>query len=643
MYHPLHLLLYRALPFTAAFNLELFLSYPLMLWGMFLLLRRWSLVRSAAIFGALVFTFSGFNLLHFMHMHAVAVIAHTPWLLLAIDILMRGVGRRRAGMFAAVAALTASQVLLGFPQSMWFSIIAEILYILLLIPFRRPVVKVSTLAAAKIAGVLIGAVQILPTWDQVHNSVRLTGEVFKSGMFSLEKVNILQLVGPYLFENRVVASGADVSTHEFGLYNGAAALLLMVVLACIIGKVGRSRRLGIGALAVTALALLLALGENGPFWPLVVRLPLVSMFRASTRYVVLVHLAMAVGAAVAFDYIVRLRKTGGTLGLARLSPLAVIVVASLAAVAVARRGDLAPFAQRNVFLTASGVAIVAAGAVLVAAAARGKCWALAGLVLFTALDQGLYGLSYVHKKRPETLARYIPKASLPVDSTYYRIERSPAHTNSPILAGYRLSNGFVSFPPTSALDYTKTAALRVAGVKWRIVRIENADERGRQEFRVYEVSAPMPRVRLVSKAVVAEDPNDALERIDISESALVAESVDLQDGPPGEATITRDAPGDVTIEVASSTRQLLVFAERFHEGWHVSIDGRPERIVRVYGDFMGCVVEAGAHEVRFVFRPASLHLGRRLSIAGLALAAVLVALYGFLDRRRARAARPSAP
>ncbi|MHC4714716.1 MAG: hypothetical protein ACYTAN_15850, partial [Planctomycetota bacterium] len=34
MYHPLHLLLYRALPFTAAFNLELFLSYPLMLWGM---------------------------------------------------------------------------------------------------------------------------------------------------------------------------------------------------------------------------------------------------------------------------------------------------------------------------------------------------------------------------------------------------------------------------------------------------------------------------------------------------------------------------------------------------------------------------------------------------------------------------------
>src|SRR5215208_4317721 len=59
-YHPLHLLMYRYLPLGMAFDLELLLSYPAMLAGMYLLLRRWLGRRDAAMFGALVFTFSGF-------------------------------------------------------------------------------------------------------------------------------------------------------------------------------------------------------------------------------------------------------------------------------------------------------------------------------------------------------------------------------------------------------------------------------------------------------------------------------------------------------------------------------------------------------------------------------------------------------
>ena len=78
-------LLYRFLPLTVAFDLELLISYPLMLWGSYLLLRRWLVRRDAALLGALAFTFSGFNLLHFVHPNAVAVVAHWPWLLWAID------------------------------------------------------------------------------------------------------------------------------------------------------------------------------------------------------------------------------------------------------------------------------------------------------------------------------------------------------------------------------------------------------------------------------------------------------------------------------------------------------------------------------------------------------------------------------
>ena len=95
MYHPLHRLLYGYLPLVHAFNIELFLSYPVMLAGMFVLLRRLGLRRDSSIFGAMLFAFSGFNLLHFVHMQAIATVAHIPWLLVAIDVSVRATSRSR--------------------------------------------------------------------------------------------------------------------------------------------------------------------------------------------------------------------------------------------------------------------------------------------------------------------------------------------------------------------------------------------------------------------------------------------------------------------------------------------------------------------------------------------------------------------
>src|SRR5262249_20943548 len=130
-YHPLHWLLYRTLPLALAFDLECWLSYPLMLFGTYLFLRRWKLCREAAGFGALVFTFGSFNLLHLMHLNAMAIVAHLPWLLWAIDLMLRPSAssvseiktkttRRLA--FCAVALFTGSQLLLGYPQYVMYSL-----------------------------------------------------------------------------------------------------------------------------------------------------------------------------------------------------------------------------------------------------------------------------------------------------------------------------------------------------------------------------------------------------------------------------------------------------------------------------------------------------------------------------------------
>ena len=66
-------------------------------------------------------------------------------------------------------------------------------------------------------------------------------------------------------------------------------------------------------------------------------------------------------------------------------------------------------------------------------------------------------------------------------------------------------------------------------------------------------------------------------------------------------------------------RQLVSLSESWHEGWRVTVDGQPRPLVRVYGDFIGAVVEAGDRDVAFRFQPWSFRVGAWMSAVGLGL------------------------
>ena len=125
LFHPFHQLLYRLLPLGTAFNLELIANYPAAFAGTFWFLRRLRFSHPAALFGSMLFAFSGFNLLHHHHINMVAVVAHMPWLLAAADALIVDESRRaRTLAFAAIAVILASELLLGFPQAVWWNMMA---------------------------------------------------------------------------------------------------------------------------------------------------------------------------------------------------------------------------------------------------------------------------------------------------------------------------------------------------------------------------------------------------------------------------------------------------------------------------------------------------------------------------------------
>ncbi|MDA1229582.1 MAG: hypothetical protein O2856_02285, partial [Planctomycetota bacterium] len=206
-YHPLHLLLYRFLPLTTAFNLEVLLSYPFMLFGMQLFLRRHLIRNDAAWLGAIVFTFSGFCTLHFLHPNAIAVVAHIPWLLLVQDVLLRpnaGSPRWRVPAEVSIALLTGSQLLLGYPQYVWFSLLAEVSLCIGLCGWNwRGLRILSLIGLLKCFGFTLGAVQLLPSMAALAESDRtsLPPEFFFQ--HPLSPVEMLQWIGPFLTKHRV--------------------------------------------------------------------------------------------------------------------------------------------------------------------------------------------------------------------------------------------------------------------------------------------------------------------------------------------------------------------------------------------------------------------------------------------------------
>jgi len=101
--------------------------------------------------------------------------------------------------------------------------------------------------------------------------------------------------------------------------------------------------------------------------------------------------------------------------------------------------------------------------------------------------------------------------------------------------------------------------------------------------------------------------------------ALCEVPLGLPASEPGTAAVISERPGRLNIEVDCPAPQLLVVAESYHHGWHATVDGKATGLYRTNGDFMGCMVGPGKHQVILQFQPASLQRGWLVSCFGLSL------------------------
>jgi hypothetical protein len=658
-YHPLHLFLYRRLPLDLAFSLETFLHGPLLFVGLFVFLRRY--VRgTAALLGSLCYAFCAGSVLHNIYPNYQGVIAHLPWILWLMDVASAtsSASRRRIAL-VGVALLTGSQLLLGAPQALSFSLFAEALFAMFLLWHRQPAWTFGPAwIAANLLGLVIGGVQVLATRALLAQSTRGAFDPF---IGSLLPSQLAQLLAPDLLSNHLPPYACSEP-----LYFGAVPLILALWwLASAWRWTGRvdtvddasskeiaANRLGVFALVLGLLSAWLSLGKHGYLYYLQTTLPLVGQLRLPGRYFTLVAFSFSILGAVAFHRLLvslALRRQGPWRQL--FLPWAGVLAALLLGLTfrLVYPKENGSSIHRNYF---AGALFLGGAALALTTAARGRMVGLYVLIALAVTDIEVFSLKAPFWPRESlwgglpTLAEFRDRAEAPpwpregrwLDSAFE--VPHPGLLNQPVLEGYH-----GGLEPSKRLDYHTLAALRVANTAWHhLSRCEKSISFAglrRVTDLWYEVPNPLPRLRLVSQTKVSESPGTDIQSLDIETTALVTHPLALQAGEPGTTQMIHEQPGELKIQVHAPGRRLLVLADSFDPSWNVTIDGTPATVERVNGDFLGCVVEDGSHEVRFDYQPTSIYYGRILSLTGLGLALLLASASGLqllIQSRRAAGA-----
>ncbi|MFW6189392.1 MAG: YfhO family protein [Planctomycetota bacterium] len=326
--YPVFLLLFGFLKPEVAYNYYTVLHFAMAGVGTYALARTLSLRRSAALLAGICYMLSGPVLYHAHHTNIVVGVAWLPVLLALIEL---GFRRRTLPWFLGLGAGTGLTILGSQPQYTLYVGLTCAIYAgwrLFLVARsgeqRHGLLRLAGgLGAAVVIGVLLSAVQVLPTLELVARTSR--GAAGVGGQTPGVPGNLLTLLLPFSFGSPGFASywgATDPGLYsELTMFLGAGPLMLAVVGA----YADRSRRtlffVGLGLFAF-----IFSLGYHGSVYNIFGLLPVFRASRFPTRFAFVLALCTALLAGTGLQAVLYGRE--------RLRVRRAAVVASVAVLGV---------------------------------------------------------------------------------------------------------------------------------------------------------------------------------------------------------------------------------------------------------------------------------------------------------------------
>jgi hypothetical protein len=687
-FYPTHAL-YLILPVPLALAGSTVLHLLLAFFGTVLFARWAGFGAAAAALAAMLFVLRG----HVPHLllwpNQLEAVAWLPIGCLAVLALVR---KPQIEWMLVLACVMGASWFAGYPQPTVYSHYAwATLLILLLLGHRAEPRRWFTASGLFVGAAFLGAglasVQLLPAAELALLGTRDTRELTANVMFPLGGP-IIGNPGLSIFRRE----GITGSQHSIGVL--ALSLVPVAVLA------REYRALVAWAFLFGVVSLLYVFGPLTSVFDMLIKLPLLASFRAPSRAVFLTDFCVAMLAAAGLEALLagpracRVGRGAAVLALGALTAVLGLVVAGWWS-AGDRRWPLLVGAGLLVLLIVSLVRPVDRRALAIGVLV------LAGLEVFLAPPQRLRlpyapDATSIYRTHAET---YAEVARLAGGARAWVIDASGAPAIAKkvaTLSGLRsvddyepvnlrrqaeyftyLTDGTATLtgPPWVFGGAIRAVAvpgrlplssrrrlLDLAGVRYVVMPrglFHRADVRAMTDtagFRlrsaadadllVFENPHAFPRAFVVYRATPAPPPDTLLARLadeafdPMLESYVEGPGISsAADGPLRgvPATIVRDDEEVVEVDATLAADGLLVLADSFYPGWRATVDGISAPIVAANHLFRAVPVPAGAHRVRFEYRPMTFTAGAALSLA--ASGAVIVLLF---VARRSRGALPRA-
>jgi hypothetical protein len=638
-------LLYLTLP------LEWSLSFfsLLHLWfaglGMFFLARRWTGNPFAAAFAGTAFAFNGFTLNLLMWPSHIATFSWLPWVILALESAWRDGGKK----IPLAAFVGAMQMLAGGPETIFLTwLLGSALWLQQIIQGNAP--RGRMLWRYLLAAVLVfalSAAQLLPFLDLVAHAQRQTG--YTDLRWSMPGFGLANFLVPMAFGSTVTEGiffqHGQYWTSSYYLGMGTLWLAILAVAGL---RERRIRPLGV----IACIALLCALGENTPVYPLVRKLiPQLSFITYPVKYVMVAIFAAPLLAAFA---LANLNRAGR-----RLLPVGTLLLLALGGIVIWTQStpgpdDDLPAALLNGISRAGFLVLTGAVLFFVWRGAKSPLLRLAPWLLLPVAWLDVY----THEPRqnptapPSIYAPNLARARLAMNPQPElggsRAMLSPAAAlaltrlsvgdpknnflakrigycaNVNLLDAVPKVDGFFSLTPRE-FDGLLSLVYSATNGNWSALE----DFMGVSQFTApdnFFVWQPrpnfLPLVTAGQKPVFLDDTNTlwAFGRNDFNGRKMVFLPPPTRSlvtvSNQTEASVSQCKFGNDTVDfqTEAAAPTLAVISQTYDHHWQAEVDGQAVPLLRANVAFQAVSVPAGTHQVHLYYRDRAFEIGAALSI-----------------------------
>ena len=682
LFYPLGFLYYLVPP-DIAYKYSIVLHFVLGSLFMYLFMRSLEIQRRACFFSAIVFMFNGYFMGHLYAGH-LSFVQNYVWIPLIFYFLNRFVNKASLSDAVAAGFVLGFQILGGFPQIAFYTILASSLFIFVQgVLGRRGAEKISSFQLGTgwgifvLLGFALAAVQVLPTYEFTTLSTRGGGISYEMAIYeSLHPKEILAFLVPDIFGNPVDGTywRSRESWHFWESCGYVGSLPLFFLFVGGQGKV--SARVRAFAVTLVLLALFLALGKYNPLYPLIYHLPGFGSFRIPAQIIFLYVFSMAVLSGLGLSGIMD-GEWKFTRGFWIFSTLAgFVLLCALVGLTFFRfeffyslfsNFSEGPVTHANLSLLNARIShtiyksslIFFLSLFVLMLAKRGRI--SASLFSFFACamvfaDLYLFGVPFVKAYEfvtsPEKQHLLSQLSRTPEKGRV--VTSDPGfNTNDGLMYGFPSIQGYDPLILKKYADYVLTSQgyppndhvvnlQDIPRPQEKLIRLLNA----RQLVSGGEVKAlpnEIPYAFLVPKGTVI--PEESILPFMKSDAFEPRKTVVFSKEPKqgllmanpnrpfvGACEVLRHRAGEIRVRVSCNQSAYLVMSEIWYPGWVACVDGKEREVI--CGNYMFRVVpvEEGSHEVTLVFISWPFRVGGAISLVTLITAtSVLLVL-----RRRGR-------